>query len=114
MMRKGGLHISENESMLVSERRPEESNISKPKPPPPHKDKDCSCSTKLERLETKLEMFGLRLEEIAANLNISFTKHMDAYGKIVEEQKKRENIEYLIWEIKETNEAVVQKVRKDL
>lgn len=50
MMRKGGLHISENESMLVSERRPEESNISKPKPPPPHKDKDCSCSTKLERL----------------------------------------------------------------
>ena len=45
-------------------------------------------------------MLGLRLEEVASSLNISFTKHTELYTKMIEEEKKRENIEYVIWEMK--------------
>lgn len=35
---------------------------------------------------------------------------MECYGKLVDEQKKRENLEYVTWEMKEVNQAVQEKI----
>lgn len=100
--------ISENESLMIS-------GIVSDEPLLPSKQAGgCQCALKIEKMESKLEMLGLRMEEVASNLNISFTKHMDTYGKIIEEQKQRENIEYTIWQMKEDNKGLVDRVTRDL
>lgn len=35
---------------------------------------------------------------------------MECYGRLVDEQKKRENLEYVTWEMKEVNQAVQEKI----
>lgn len=69
-MKKGNM-VSENESMLVSEGKwtPQVS--------------PCNCQRRLSVIEDKIECMSLKIDEISSNLNISFTKHMETYGKLV-------------------------------
>ena len=85
--------IFENESMLVSE--------GKYTP----KGNSCNCEQRIIRLENRIDEISLHLEEITSNLNLSQTKFMETYSKLVEEQKKIKTLEYSMWEFKELSKA---------
>lgn len=46
-------------------------------------------------------MMTLKLDELSSNVNISFTKHMETYSKLVEQHKTLEKMELAQWESKQ-------------